>query len=255
MKKYLLLILATPLLIGWTIDGMDSPTTIDGMTGFTTVDGMAVDNYSDITFWWRCEGTTLDGSDDHTNGEDSTATLASSAAINTDAVKIGTNGLDCPSADDRAEFTDSTDGMLDPESFRVGMWVYINSWPTNYDGVFVRKDSGAADIYLNYRYTEHTLRLNYGAVLATTTATLSLSTWYFVEYAAELSSDTLKIYIDGVERASSSASLSTPTAGGYVRIGEGVGADGDFYIDNVIISNDITRDLYALRNVTAYSNL
>lgn len=42
MKKYLLLILLVPLLIGWTLDGMDSPTTIDGMTGFSTVDGMTI---------------------------------------------------------------------------------------------------------------------------------------------------------------------------------------------------------------------
>jgi hypothetical protein len=45
-----------------------------------------------LTFFWRCEGATLDGTDDHSAG-DTTATLVTGGAISAAAVRIGTNGL------------------------------------------------------------------------------------------------------------------------------------------------------------------
>jgi hypothetical protein len=52
-----------------------------------------------LTFFWRCEGTTLDGTHDYSAGG-TTATGSSSAAINATAARVGTNGVQAPTASD-----------------------------------------------------------------------------------------------------------------------------------------------------------
>lgn len=49
-----------------------------------------------LTLFWRCEGTTLSGTDDYTAG-DTTASLINSSSITTVAARVGTNGLLKPS--------------------------------------------------------------------------------------------------------------------------------------------------------------
>jgi hypothetical protein len=48
-----------------------------------------------ITFFWRCEGTTFDGTHDYSAG-DSTPTSLGTPSIAAGAAKVGSNGISCP---------------------------------------------------------------------------------------------------------------------------------------------------------------
>jgi len=87
-------------------------------------------DYSDITFWWRCETADFSGTNgtlDYSAGDD-VADLTSEAAINTDAVKYGTNGLDCPTNYDVARFVPSNNDIIDSSEGRIGFWLRTTTW-------------------------------------------------------------------------------------------------------------------------------
>ena len=213
-------------------------------------------SYSDITFWWRCENVTLDGSNDFTAGEDGVAALQSSAVINTAAVKIGTNGLDCPTAGDYALFTDSTGAAWPTGSGRVGFYLRITAFTTSCALIQKKYD---ADEYMTLEmYGTDELKFQYtntsSTTAITTDANLTTATWYFVEIAYDDATNTKKIYVDGVEKIAVTDAFTTFTSGGSLRFGEakGCGLSVDTHIDNIIISNDYTRDLNALKDIAAF---
>lgn len=211
------------------------------------------DDYSDITFWWGCKSTSID----HTDGEDSTASLNSDAAINSDAGIIGTNGLDCPTNYDFATLTDSTDGAWPTSSFRLGFYFNSNTWTDGcwfvhkrYDANnrFYAKRASGSEIYINYKWSAS------DTVTLTSSGAGLDSGEHFIELIVDDDTNLMQILVDGVSKGSQNTAISAFTAGGEIKIGEpsGCGESVDAYFDNVIISNDITRDLNALKNLTSY---
>jgi len=215
------------------------------------------DNYSDITFWWRCETADFSGTngvEDYSAGDD-TATLNSSAAINTDAVKYNTNGLDCPGGEDYAEFTVSSDDIIDADEFRIGFWYY--AIVSENDGIMInigQDFNNKIDIYI---YTTDGIYWDWKDGNTTRTALsildagITVSTWHFIEFAGKVSTDYREVFVDGVSKGSSSETIGTfiPTT---LKIGIVNDVANDYYHDEIKISNDSTRDLNALKDITDY---
>ena len=216
--------------------------------------------YADILFWWSVEAadfTATSGSSDYSAG-DKTATAAGSAeAINTDAVKVETNGLDAPSAGDYYSFTVSADDIVDDSEGRIGFYLYINTWAEN-TGLFKFYSDADNEAYLllsggdeMYFKWEYSTTVN---GLSSTTANLTTGVWYYIEVAWKVSTDLKRIYVNnvlvGTEDTTIDVMGNTPTA---LEIGTFYSGEGDIYIDQFMISNDSTRSLYELRDETTYA--
>jgi hypothetical protein len=223
-----------------------------GGGGFFGGGSSSSDDYSDITFWWGCESTTID----HTNGEDSTATLNSDAAINADAGIVGTNGLDCPTAMDCARLTDSTDGAWPTGAARIGFYFTSNTWNNDCNLILkycngskyirIKRDSGDEISVL--------ISWDGGTTSLTSTDAGVNSGTHFIEIILDDATNLIQILVDGTSKGSQTTAWTAPTSGGAIWIGESAncGSAVDAYFDNVIFSSDITRDLNALKNLTSY---
>jgi len=214
----------------------------------------AAPDYSDITFWWRCEGETLDGSDDHTDGGDSTATGNSDAAIDSGLKVVGSNSCDFPSSLDFYAFTDDG-GMLPVGSFRLGFYIYATTGADD-GGIFRKYHDADEYFYIRMDGTDD-FRVEYKNVsetsqVVTSTNVLPDETWVFVEVAFDDTANTLEVFINGVSKGSDTTSIGAFTTGDGIRIGEYGGITNDIHMDQIIISNDYTRDLNALKDITAY---
>jgi len=214
---------------------------------------------SSVIFWWRAEEADFSG----TNGTldyaavDDTAALQNEAAINTDAVKIGTNGLDCPLDYNRAIFT-AQSATIDDEG-RMWSWIYINTWVDNatffilYDDTenFAHVEMNGTDEIEFYWEDSNNARTS----LITTTANLSTGTWYFLEAAWKTSTNYRELFIDG-----NSVGSSNDTIGSFVSpvietdFGNEDTADADLYMDNMGISTDSTTSYYGCRDETEWPN-
>ena len=201
---------------------------------------------SNIVFWWRCETTTLDATNDYSSAS-GTPTI-SSIDVATDAVKYGSKGLDVADAWSYLYYA-TPSAALDDE-FRVGFWIYINSWGNN--AGIVRITAAAGDnttklIFgtgdeLSWQWRDNASQRS---TVTTVDANLATSTWYWIELAAKTSTNYREILVGGVQKAISSDAISsfafTPL---LLYFGDFEGVSVDYYIDNVIISTDSTADLF-----------
>lgn len=217
-----------------------------------------------LKFFWRCEGTTLDGTDDFTSG-DNTATLNSAAAINTDAVRIGTNGLDCPTANDYAEFTVTSNDLVSINggaaafSFRVTTWVNA--------AVIFRAQGTAANDHVTVELgttdelvMRHRVSATTNQTVTTTAANLTTGVWYGVVIRWDPATDDkrLEVYndagtlIEGVEDTSTAFGPQTDFIA--LRIGETTGQASDLHFDNVFIADTYAEDLQSNLTIASYTN-
>lgn len=230
-----------------------SPAYAFGPTWGVIGGGIFIDTYSDITLWWRCEGLTL-GAADYSAGDTSVSTF-SGADINTDAVKIGTNGCDYPTVDDYHSLTVTGDDIVSDEEGRLGSYVRFVSMA---DGGKLGEVYGDANNYLRFATTAtDELRFRWVANgvtatdLDTAAANLATNTWYYVEFAWKRSTNYREIFVDGVSAGSSSAALGNfATAVTSFRPGSATGTNNDHHQDNIAISNLSTRDFNALKDLT-----
>jgi hypothetical protein len=213
------------------------------------------EDYSDINLFWRCEAEALASGDYPTSGS---ITTNEHAAITDAAGIIGTNGLELTAGYDNAAVTAYVPGS---DVGRIGFWVRHNSSVVNNTELFkiyistsnyfrVYIPAGSDIIFGNYRAgaTDHYI---------SGTSVLSADTNYFVEIAWDLTtSNTIVFYLstDGSQDTSGTSTSATfdpfDDTGFSAYVGDSGGAGGSVYYDNIIISTDPTRDLYALRNLT-----
>lgn len=237
---------------------------IDVSGGSPPVEG----SFADILFWWRCEGVTLDGSLDHTEGADSVGSLVSGAAINTDAVKYGTNGLDIPTTNDYVEFGVTSGDMISSAEGRLGCWFEFTTWVDN-ALLFDYRHSDASNAMgvkmlsgdgLYWYWTDNS---NGRVALSIVDADLDTpGVWYFLEFAWKTSTNYREIFVNGASKGSSSSTIETFTTDEFCRFGNKSANAADFFIDNIMISNlsaTSSRDFYIdthegvpLKDVTAY---
>ena len=243
MKK-LILVLILVLVPGLSFAGAHSVSIVRGP--------VVAGDYNDIVFFWTAESTTL-GADDYSAG-DTTAALQSSASISPTAAIVGSNGVLIPTASDFARFVVSSNDIY-PASGRIGLYVYANTIPV--DGVgFLRwanadatsravvqfTSSGDIDVYWRDSGTSRT-------ACASTTDPIAADTAYFIEIAYD--TNYREIFVDGasVANCTTTTTQQNPTV---LDIGnESAVSPGDgLHIDQIMVSNDKTRNLYLLRNLT-----
>lgn len=218
----------------------------------------SADVYEDVTLWWRCEGTTLDHPANDYSAGDTTATLYNAATINTDAVMVGTNGLDIPGADDHAYFAVSSSDIIDVSIGRIGFYFKYTTWVNNTPVIDVRLD-GSNYFSLEIQ-SEDGLKLYWTdggtARTALTIDNAGLSSpgvAYFIEMAWDTSANYREVFVDGVSQGSDSSSTIGSFAATELNIGESYSGNAvDYHIDNVMVSNSKSRDFNILKNETSY---
>lgn len=269
MKKYLFILIA--LLFSAfpvyatdvdTKDGSAFTTTsdADGSTDSHDVaDGQTIKSggevYADVTFYWGCENTTAEKSDG-----DSSATAVSSVAINSgDSPPVGTNSVDCPGGEDNYTFDISSDDIVTCASEgRVGFYFRLETfwndaplWAARYDAdneIRIKLDDDT-DVVLTYEAN------NVRATAVWNNTVIGTGTWYFVEAKWNITTDVYQIRVDNGtweedDAATPTAFATTPNV---LHIGNYEATKpADLRIDQVMISSDEDRDLYALRDETSF---
>ena len=212
------------------------------------------DDYSDILFWWTCEDANL-GADDYYGAGDGTAT-ASGASIGTDGMKVGTNGIICATTYDYYALDSA--GLMDLNHGRVGFYFNINTFAAgvtllqaNGSTSYIKLDvsdggGGNGDYDINFKWRDTSTT----RTALVTSSNLSSGTWYYIEAAWDVETNYREVWIDGTSVGSSSATINAGDATA-LWIGNNPNVAAVLYIDNVAISDDITRDLEALKDLTA----
>ena len=206
------------------------------------------DTYTDILYWWRCEAVGHTSDDYPTSS--TTWTLNSSAALNTDAVHVGTNGLDSPTSEDYASLAITNL----PADHRLGVYFRATAW-TNYTRV-LRVFASWSD-YWSLEFVggdEFRLLTADGGTtrtsLVTSGNTHSTGTWYYVEVVYSSSTNTREIYINGSSVGSSAVTIGALPSSATIEVGNSNTISNDIYLDNFALSNSVTRDLDALKDET-----
>lgn len=217
-----------------------------------------------ITFFWRCEGTTLDGTHDFSAG-DTTATAANSVSITSGAARVGTNGVHVSGLADRYEFDCASIGTPSVGSFACSL--KVTTWG---DGSMIigmegsnNKDhvqlfmSGTDELRLNIRRNGGT-----SADLTTTAADIATGTWYGIvcRWDQAANDRRIEVYnasnslIHSVEDLSTSYDQPTDftnTAG--FKVGDIGGGNGVFDIDNVFWSQVYSETLENNLTISSYT--
>jgi hypothetical protein len=231
---------------------------------------------AELTLFWRAESTTLDeaGNNDYALGDNS-ASLVGSGALNTTAVKYGTNGIHINASSEYYQF-DLAENFVGLNGGAVAFWIQWVTFSTTGNTWFEARGNTSTNYYRGRGFTGDILRLlssnatpsssNYD----TTGTSITTSAWYFVCYAWSDSANTRKIYIwDNAGAAvGSSPFIDTTTnyngpaeltgASARLRFGESSGTGGtvEYYLDNIFAGNspEDCIPFYDNRDITAYSS-
>jgi hypothetical protein len=220
-----------------------------------------------LLFFWRCEGTTLDGTHDYSAG-DTTATLNSGALINADAARIGTNGLDIPTASDNARFDAAS--IIAPAVGSLALSVRFTTFASGRSVAWAFGTNTLDQILLETTGTDDAtgreLRIRYrsttggaeNVVLATTAADLALATWYGVVIRWDATANLLKLEIyndDGSLRTevSSTSAISPPADLVSMWWGESGAGAIDLHLDNLFIADTYEEPLEDFLDITSYT--
>lgn len=178
----------------------------------------------------------------------------------TPTAAVGSYSLDCPTSYDRVEYTVTNNDILVGSEGRIGFFIWWDAAPGNLQNILLYAPDASHEINLktNTSAPNPHLTLYYKAGGESTgniadANQFSTGQWYFIEFAWDNPGNSYKLYINGVEGASSTSNLPDWTAtGGTLQVGATQGISDDFHIDQIIISNDSTTNLYAIRNNTSF---
>jgi len=242
MKKLLFILLFIPLSV-WgataTLTLKSNLSDVDVELEGTSASG---DDYSDITFFWRAESATF-GTGDY-------PTDYSGYSVDGDAVSyvtgqvgnaLRTNGWG-------QSVLEMTETLWPASEYRAGFWFRTNSIVT--EEYYHISGSSGSSLNIKIANTDE-LRLflwdgSDSIELITTSADLAADTWYFVEIS--FSGTTYEIFVNSTARGSVSSTRTFVQPSTF-----SIGVTGyahQVFIDNLMISDDSDRDLYALRNLT-----
>jgi len=250
-----------------TMDGTAITTTtdFDGVSfNIASINGQTIaggDDYSDIVFWVGFEGswdgtTYTIGSDDYSDG-DTTGTKNSAWVVDTTSKKVGSYGGHSKGSSDYIIFSVSSGDIMSlNDSCRIGFYFQVNTaWAASEELFYAEYDSNnfvriatAASGEINVA-----LRSSGAYDVSTDTSGLSLShtTWYFCELIFDQASNGFTLKIDGANSSiASDAYDALPNDVITIEFGmSGVGTN-TVYQDQWMVSDDITRNLNALKDLT-----
>jgi len=209
------------------------------------------DSYTDLVFFWTAESTTF-GEDDYSAGDNTPTATGSGLEINSTAGIIGTNGVYIPTSGSRYYLFDVASNDIIPATGRAGFWYTSTDLSTATIPIYWQLTTAdRADLTITGNDVVFTWR---DGNVSRTTCSTSTDVIANGEHFIEIAWDTnyREVFIDGssVLNCTTTTTQQSPTS---VRFGDNdVTADSaEKYMDNVMISNDKTRNLYSLRNLTA----
>jgi hypothetical protein len=225
------------------------------------------DDYSDITFFWTCETNDL-GANDYSAG-DTTGGYNGNTAITTDAVKIGSKGLSAGSGDGTHNviFVVSSGDLYggNPLQCRVGFWLYPTGngsqylkpfsfgdalYGTDFGALTIQEDGGNYGLKVDWNDADGDETISIWNQTNGNLFNGTYNTWYFIEIIYD--NGTVTMIRDGDTGDTAVATFTDMDSVDFATLRFATHWFGTevMYMDNIMISSDITRDLYALRNLT-----
>lgn len=222
-----------------------------------------------VTFFWRCEGETLDGTHDYSAG-DTTATANGAVSISATGAKLGSNGIVTTNAADYYAIDSAS--IVDIDQGCFGFWI---QWKTAMPGaglvtgISVRdaatglnalqvQVATAAEDELRFQIRNASNTSN----LITSSLSLAINNWYFVKCAWHLSADKwlIAVYDSSLtlveapnEDTSTDLSTFIPVSVDTIRIGNTSSDVNPVWMDNVIFGSSYTDPLENYANYTSYT--
>lgn len=209
--------------------------------------------YPDILFYWGCESTTAE----YSAGDASATAHGTTPTISNAQAAVGTNSCSLP-ANTYYDFTLNNDDIMDTDSGKIGFYVYCTTQGGNSSLIDARYDANnrvtlriwdADQLYIGY-----IAGASGPDFVATSAGTWGASAWYFVEYSWNKggAGNDYNVLVGGTNRLANDDASGTWTksASGALAIGDVESNGSVCFIDQVFVTNDPTRDLYAIRACT-----
>lgn len=253
MKKLIFLLLLIPSLLfaqSWE-EARVSPMILGGGVPVAGGDSCT----GNLLFSWHFENLDVTlGTPAGCSAGDTTATAVSSAVINSDVFKDGSNSGDFPTASDYFQFTVSAYDIVDYDQGRVDFWLYITTGVTTANLARFRNSGGTTNaLWIRFSGTDQLdMFNNYGGTNSATGATtfpggLQASTWYHViaRWSIDKSGDGtnyMKICVDETD-GTANCGVKTTAPGAFggdwnlMEIGESASIAADYHLDLMKIYN------------------
>lgn len=222
-----------------------------------------------LSWFWRAEGTTLDGTHDFANGT-GTVTLNASASISATAALVGSNGLWANGVSQQGRI-DSTTTVFDTATGAIGFLFRATAWAggtlivnvgtggSNQYGFTLSGSSGSGNISFYCGDPEGT---NVSAV--TTVGNLAQAVTYGVIGRWDHGANTLRIEVYSTPTGTPSLVQGVSNTGGYTqpsglatsegfRLGDGSGLGFTGYFDNIFVSKVYAEPIESNFSITSYT--
>jgi len=199
-------------------------------------------DYSDIIFYHDCD----DKDDANKANGSATVTWGAGTSVDTTNQIVGSGCIDTNNSTTAATSIASS-GNIDLTTFVGRVGFYAKSVSTSETGMIF-------DCGFSMSYPRELTSTNFAMRHRTTSTTniahdINISEWNFFEVKMDGTTGTL--YVNGVSKGTSTGSASISENITLFRNDSGTVIDCLF--DQLIISNDKDRDLYAIRNITDFS--
>ena len=222
-----------------------------------------------LTFFWRCEGTTLSGTDDYVeSGGDSTPTAGGTPSIAAGGAIVGTNGIIAGTGSNYR--FDTGTAVFDPTVGSFGMLFRINTFNNQARPLMIRGATAANQYSLQLSGTSEISFIvgdpdGTHVAATTTSAGLVTDTDYGLVCRWDQANSHLviEVYSDPTGTPTlldsvDAGAFTAPTelaAGDRFRLGENGGVAGSFDIDNVFVSKvyaEPIEDNFGITSFTQY---
>lgn len=223
-----------------------------------------------LTFFWRCEGTTLSGTDDKP-GADTSATAVGSPAINATAALVGSNGIQI-NAPFEYYTLDAEDAVLNAAAGAVGFWFRAQSFAADNEMFKLRFNSADSSDWVGVNtstttnnhlvFVFRTSGVGY-TVLDSTYAIVNDTTYFVVvKWDQTVNDRRIEIYNSSGTLLQADEDLTTgwttPTEAYPITDGMAFGGPNSvmsFYLDNFFIGTAWADgdSIYTNRGITSYS--
>jgi len=219
-----------------------------------------------LTFYWRCEGETLSGTDDLS--PDTSAATIGSPTIDAAAANYGSNGVLIDVTGEHYRFDNTSEQIIDDVEGCMGCWVRFTGTPATNNEILY--GVGGTNIEVNLKFFGSSdIRFQIvepggptSVNLDTSGASLSANTWYFVvvRWNHAANDRRIEIYDSGMSEISGSPwedlATSWTTAGSLSsstgwRIG-GTNAS-TIHIDNVFCASNYDEPIEDNATITSYT--
>lgn len=226
---------------------------------------LPVQSWAAVTFFWRCEGTTLDATHDFTAGTDSSGTAFNTPAIDAAAALVGSNGILINTNNESYRFN-AEEAVTVPAEGSMLFWVRWQTWSagetifvvrgttgTNNIVIYMSGSSGAGNLQLVINDgggSQTTLSLDDGDIALNTTYIVSIQ-WHAANDDRRIALyDATGALLDEVEDLATAVTAPGELAfAGGMRFGQGGGLGSPaFYMDNFFIGSAYTDAATFLTN-------